>query len=194
MPVPPAALILAQELTEQAPVTAWPQRLLLTVAVLGVTALAVWGMVRNWRKRAARQSWVQLPPGPPEQFAVRARFEARYVASVSTGDWLDRIAAAGLGMPGRAQVLVGDAGVLIQRDGETALYLPGGLIEEVASARGMAQEVYERDGLVAITWRSGTRSVTTGLRMAGAQDHTALLAGVRRIMGAGHDSEGKAEV
>lgn len=194
MLIPVAATITAQELTEQAPVTAWPARLALTAVVVALIALAVWGMWRNWRSRIARQSWVVLPPVPESGLDARTRFPVRYVASVATRDWLDRIAAEGLGMPGRGEVLVGDTGLLIERDGERSLYLPGALIEDVASARGMAQEVYERDGLVAISWRSGTGSITTGLRMGSAEDHTALIEAVRRIMGAGRDSQGKAEV
>lgn len=190
----PAVTILAQELTEQAPVTAWPQRLALTAAVVAVIALAVWGMWRNWRKRIARQAWVQVPTPPEGGLDVVASYPARYVASVATGDWLDRIAAEGLGMPGRAEVLVAGTGLLVEREGERTLYLPGDVIEGVSSARGMAQEVYEQGGLVAISWRSGAGSVTTGLRMGSAQDHTALIEAVRRIMGAGSDSEGKAEV
>ena len=42
---------------QQQQVTAWPQRLALTVVVVAVTALAVWGMWRSWHKRAA----VDLP-------------------------------------------------------------------------------------------------------------------------------------
>ena len=191
MPVVLDTVRQAQELTEQAPVTAVPERLLLTLALLVVILLVLWAMLRNWRKRIGRQHWVQVP-APPHGFTAGERYAARYVASVRTEDWLDRIAARGLGMPGRADVLVGADGLLIERDGETELYLPGTLIEDVGSARGIAQEVYERDGLVAISWRSGERSITTGLRMASAQDHTAVIAAVRRMMGSGQDSEGKA--
>lgn len=194
MLTPVDALGRAQDLTEQAPVTALPERILLTLLVVLVIGLALWGMLRNWRKRIGRQEWVQAPEEPPAGFAAVQRFPARYVASVNTADWLDRIAARGLGMPGRAEVLLGQAGVFIDRDGEAGLYLPAGRIAEVDSARGIAQEVYERDGLVAITWRSGQRSVTTGLRMASAQDHAAFVNEVRRMIGAGQDSEGKAGV
>lgn len=182
VPMVAAADVLARY-SEQAPVTAWPERLLLTVVVAGTIALSVWAMVRNWRKRIARQDWVQLPAGPPPDFAPTATYRARYVASVSTEDWLDRIAAQGLGMPGNAEVALGRTGVLIRREAEQDLFLPLAAIEEIATARGIAQEVYERDGLVAITWRSGERRVTTGLRMSRAQDHVALVDAVNGMIG-----------
>ncbi len=177
------AALLAQELTEQAPVTAWPQRLALTLLVVAVSALAVWAMWRNWRKRIARQDWVQVAAVPDGGFEPDAVYPARYVASVATEDWLDRVAAQGLGMPGRAEVAVGPPGIAIRREGEAALFLPAALIEDVSTARGMAQEVYERDGLVAVTWRSGERRITTGLRMARPEDQVALVGAVTAMIG-----------
>lgn len=165
------------------PVTAWPERLALTLLLLAAIGGVLWGMRRNWRKRAARQDWVELPPPPPEPQPVNESFEARYVASVTTEDWLDRVAAKGLGMPGHATVSVLGDGLIIERDGEPDVYMPRTIIEEVATARGIAQEVYERDGIVAITWRSGDRRITTGLRMASADEHVALVDAVNRLIG-----------
>jgi len=179
--------LIAQEITEQAPVTAWPQRIALTIGVVALTLLAVWAMRRNWRRRTARQAWVELPPLPGSGFEPEAVFRGRYVATVTTDDWLDRITAKGLGMPCRADIGVGRQGVLIRREGGLDLFLPAAAIAEVASARGMAQEVYESEGLVAITWTTAGRSVTTGLRMSRAEDHVALT-------GAVADMIGKAEV
>jgi hypothetical protein len=176
-------MVLAQDLTEQAPVTAWPERLGLTVAVLLVTVVAVVAMWRNWRRRAQRQQWVELPPLPGKSFTAEEEFLARYVASVTTEDWLDRIAAKGLGVPGRAEVKVGADGVLIRREGALDLFLPAQDIVEVTSAKGIAQEVYERDGIVAITWRSGGRLVTTGLRMSHSADHVAMVRAVTDLIG-----------
>ena len=175
--------VLVQDFTEQAPVTAWPERLGLTVAVLAIISVAVWAMWRNWSKRVRRQSWVELPTLPGKDFTAEQEFLARYVASVATEDWLDRIAAHGLGGPGRAEVEVAQPGVLIRREGALDLFLPSADIVEVTSAKGIAQEVYERDGIVAITWRSGGRQVTTGLRMAHSADHGAMIRAVADLIG-----------
>lgn len=181
MTISPAAA-LVQGFTEQAPVTAWPQRLLLTVLVVALIGLAVWAMARNWRRRIARQSWVETTP-VPEGFTATASFPARYVASVRTEDWLDRIAAQGLGMPGNASVEIGDDGVLVRREGANDLFLPSDALLEATVARGMAQEVYEADGLLAITWSAGGGRVTTGLRLVDPQEQLTALGAVQRMIG-----------
>lgn len=187
MIAPPALLaLLGQDYAEQAPVTNWPARIGLTVAVLVITGWAVWAMARSWRRRQARQAWVQVPP-PPQGFAPAAQYPGRYVATVRTDDWLDRVAAAGLGFPGDATIGVGSAGVLVDREGAAPIFLPAARIVEVSTARGMAQEVYERDGLVAITWDGAARPeqserITTGLRLQ-PDDQVALITAVRTLIG-----------
>lgn len=178
----PGADLIADQITEQAPVTQWPLRIVLVGVVLAVIALSVWAMWRNWRKRIARQDWV-VRSEPPADFMAGAEYPCRYVASVRTDDWLDRIAAAGLGMPGQASVALGDSGILITRVGEPTLFLSNDALVEVTQARGMAQEVYERDGIVALTWRSGEGQVTTGLRLADPQEQVSLVAAVQQRLG-----------
>jgi hypothetical protein len=187
--MPLLALAMAEDFVEQAPVTSWPTRLLLSAAVIGVIGLALWGMRRNWRRRQQRQAWLELAPAP-QGFAPAAQYRGRYVATVRTDDWLDRIAAAGLGFPADATIAVGPAGLLVQRAGSEPLFLPSERLIEATTARGIAQEVYERDGLVAITWqgRSGPPQdadrVTTGLRLQ-PDDQIALLTAVRSLIGEG---------
>lgn len=176
------AVLIADEITEQAPITQWPVRLALVAVVLAVIALAIWAMWRNWNKRISRQDWVVLPD-VPTGFVADATYLGRYVASVRTEDWLDRIAAAGLGMPGEASIAIGKTGILITRVGEPTLFLSNAALVEVTTARGIAQEVYERDGVVALTWQSGTGQVTTGLRMADPQDQLALVAAIQNRLG-----------
>ena len=47
---------------QSAPVTEWGTRILLTLGVLLVIALAVWGMRHGWRARATRQADLPAPP------------------------------------------------------------------------------------------------------------------------------------
>ena len=74
-------------------------------------------------------------------------------------------------------------GLVIEREGQLDVFVPATVIEEVTSARGIAQEVYEREGIVAITWRNGERLITTGLRMATPDDHVALMKAIDRLIG-----------
>ena len=48
-------------ISEQAVVTDWPTRLLLTGATLAVIVLALLLLRRGWRRRANRQEWAPLP-------------------------------------------------------------------------------------------------------------------------------------
>ena len=105
-------------------VTQWPQRLLLTAVVLVVVVLAVLGM---WRGGATgsgdRPTWrtgrCAVGPGRP-----LARADGRYVGTVRSGDWLDRVVAGGLGPVGPAALEVSAVGVLLERAGQVPLFIP----------------------------------------------------------------------
>lgn len=157
-------------------VTQWPERLALTVVVLAIIGLAVWGMWRGWRNRARRQQFLAEPAGIPSAPAdVRLEFPGRYVATVIAPDWLDRVVAHGLGAPGRADVTVRSDGVLIDREGASALFIPAVCIVTAEPGTGLAGEVVERDGLLVITWRLGDVEVATGVRADRAADQRAAM-------------------
>ncbi len=164
----------AAEDSGQAQVTDWPSRLALTGIMVAVIALTLWAMRRGWQRRTARQDWF-VPAAAPEPFTATEAFAGRYLATVHTADWLDRITAGGLGMAGHADIALGPAGVRITRTGESELFIPAGALVETTSARGIAQHVFEADGIVALTWRSGEHLLTTGLRMQDPADHAAIL-------------------
>ena len=84
-------------------VTAWPERLALTVVMIVVILLAVLGMWWGWRARARRQSDLVAPPEfTGEVGTLLAVSEGRYLGTCRAGDWLDRIVAHGLGAPSAA--------------------------------------------------------------------------------------------
>ncbi len=58
---------------ESAPVTAWGPRVLLTVVVLTVIGLGIWGMRHGWRARAERQADIPAPIPPPVDAGRRCR-------------------------------------------------------------------------------------------------------------------------
>lgn len=163
-----------QETTPQ--VTMWPQRLLLTLIVIAAVLLAVWGMWRGWRNRAARQSDVpELPELPESLGEVRASADGRYVGTVRAGDWLDRVVARGLGVPSGASVEVSEQGVLIDRDGAPAIFIPAADLRGADSGRGLAGDVVEREGLAIFSWRLGEVNLDTAFRARSAADQRAVL-------------------
>ena len=152
---------------ESAPVTAWGPRLALTAVVLGVIGLAVWGMLRGWRAREARQADIPTPPTPPSEVLAEGSapgVAGQYVATTTSGDLLDRIVAHGLGHRGRAVLRAGEQGVLIQRVGEVDLWIPRTDLRAVRLGSGQAQKAFEAGGLILITWQLGGRVVDTGFR------------------------------
>ena len=167
---------------ESAPVTYLGERLFWTavcvVLVLGVGAL----MRRGWRRRVARQGDVApLPAVPQGLHGPRTAAEVVYVVTTTAGDWLDRIAARGLGVRSRAALEVYATGVLLDRDGAPALWIPAGRLRGARLDRGMAGKFTEQGGLVVVTWVHGARVLDTGLRALERDRHGELVAAVSAI-------------
>lgn len=161
---------------ESAPVTDWGPRLLLTGGVVVIIGLAVWGMLRGWRHRAERQGDIPALAPPPEQALAAAADRSvpgLYVATTSTGDLLDRIVAHGLGHRGRALLSTSDLGVLIQRSGETDVWIPRPDLRDVRLGSGQAQKAFEAGGLILVSWQLGSRTVDTGFRADDPDLHVA---------------------
>ena len=162
------SILLAAESQE---VTSWPQRLALTAAVLGVIALAVWGMWRSWHRRASVDLSLLEPPPDYEPRLVVA---GRYVGTAPESDWMQRVLASGLGAPGLASAAVGTAGVRLERVGEPAIFIAAEQITAVELGRGVVGQVAEKDGLVLWFWSAGQTALQTGFRPDAAADVVAL--------------------
>ncbi|MCU0262291.1 MAG: hypothetical protein MUF09_01260 [Candidatus Nanopelagicales bacterium] len=149
---------------ESAPVTAWGPRIALTAVVLAVIGLAIWGMLRGWRAREARQADLPELPAAPAEVLAEPGVAGQYVATTTSGDLLDRIVAHGLGHRGRAELRAGEQGVLIQRIGEVDLWIPRADLRAVRLGSGQAQKAFEAGGVILISWQLGNRMVDTGFR------------------------------
>jgi hypothetical protein len=168
---------------------------LVVLAVVGVLVL----MRRGWRRRAGRQADLPVPsdqplPGPAATPAAAPDADSatrcgpvsgRYLATTSTGDWLDRIVVHGLGVPSRADVTVRDDGVLITRTGARDLFVPRDDVLGARLGRGIAGAVYEEGGLVVLSWQLGDQVLDTGFRAKQADEHAELVAAVARLGPAG---------
>ncbi len=170
---------------QSAPVTEWGPRLLLTVLVLAVIGLGVWGMRHGWRARQARQADIPAPAPPPADVLADgsdAGVAGQYVATTTAGDLLDRLVVHGLGHRGRAVLRAGDAGVLIQRVGETDLWIPREDLRAVRLGSGQAQRAFEAGGLILITWQLGDRDVDTGFRADDPDQHIATASALSALV------------
>jgi len=171
-----------------------PAPVSITILAL-VAALVLVGMRRGWQRRTRRTGAlvVDLPPTPPEGdgagalgAARTACLEATYVSSTLAGDWLDRVAAHGLGVRSRATVQVFDAGVRIVRVGAPDVFVPAASLRAAETAPGIAGKFVGRDGIVVLSWTVGAhddRGLDTGLHVRHAADRPVLLTAARTLIG-----------
>lgn len=178
-----------------APVTHLGMRLVWTAVVLLAIVAIYLLMWRGWQSRGRRQSDVPPPPRVPTDLVDATEeagadglpglrhgpVEAVYVSTTTAGDWLDRIVVHGLGVRSNAEVSVTDSGVLIEREGAPALWIPAGQLRGAHTATGMAGKFVGANGLVVLEWQLGPRLVDTGLRCERQADREPLLAALAAL-------------
>jgi hypothetical protein len=157
-------------------------RLLLVLACVAFLLLMLLGMWWGWRNRARRQAGLPaLPPVPLELGDELAPALAGvYVGTTFASSWQDRVVHGGLGLQANVGASLHSAGVLIEREGAEAIFLPREAITGARLAPGLAGRVVGAGGLLVIGWRLGDAELDTGLR---ADDKSAYPHWVRTING-----------
>jgi hypothetical protein len=175
-----------------APVTHLGERILWTFVTLAALIGIYLLMWRGWRRRQGRQADIaELPAVPAGAFPGGETgdtaaggpdgLETVYVSTTSEGDWLDRIAVHGLGERSNAQVRVGSAGVLVERE-PADVFIPAGAIRRVRPVTGMAGKYLREEGIVVVTWQHGEHTLDTGLLPRYDADRESLLASVQNLL------------
>lgn len=160
------------------------------LAMLAVAAVVFALIGMGWRNRLRRQSDIeQLPAVPPELGAPLVAADGQYVASTTAGDWLDRIAVHGLGIRTNARLTVHPKGVLMDRSGAPALFIPTASLSGVRQDSGMAGKFVEKDGLLVLSWTLGAHQLDTGFRTRRAADKPALLQTLQELISAGPQAD-----
>lgn len=162
---------------ESAPVTNWPLRAALVMAVIAIILMVLLAMRRGWRRRGASQADLPAPAPAPDALEPRdlGPVTGIYIASTTAGNWLDRIVVHDLGVRSRAELEVGPQGVLLRRQGARDLFIPADDLRDARGDRGIAGKVYERGGVLVMTWDLGGRLVDTGFRADGAEDQVSAV-------------------
>ncbi|MGW0251468.1 PH-like domain-containing protein [Nocardia goodfellowii] len=160
------------------------ERTLWVIGCLALFALALWLMYRSWRKRAARQAERigELPQVPADLGAqVLEPTTGLYLGSTFAPSWQDRIAVGDLGFRATAELTRFDKGILLERGGATALWIPQESITAVRTERGHAGKVMTEDGVLVIRWKLPTGTeIDTGFR---GDDKTVYPAWARKSTG-----------
>jgi hypothetical protein len=150
------------------------------LAIIGVVFALIW---IGWRNRLRRQADVdQLPALPGAPGAPLLSAEGQYVASTTAGDWLDRIAVHGLGIRTNAVLSVYPHGVLFDRSGAPAVYIPAADLTAIRQDSGMAGKFVEKDGLLVVRWKLGTHELDTGFRTRRAAEKNALFESLQQLI------------
>jgi hypothetical protein len=163
-------------LMTSAPVTNWPIRLLLVALVAAIIIAVLWAMLRGWRNRERRQSFLPEPARiPPRDQPSQPGIAGVYLGSVFAGDWLDRVAAHGLGTRSRIELQARADGLDMCRSGARSFFIPVRDLVAVRRERGIAGKAFEKDAVVVITWTLGDSAVDTGIRPDSGEDGDRLV-------------------
>lgn len=165
------------------------QRLLVMAGLLALVVLGWLLMWRGWRRRGARQADLPaLPPLPqePGRQLLPEPVTAVYVGTTTSGRWLDRIVARGLGAPADAVVNVTAKGVVIARGiGQEPVWIPAETLRGWAWAHGLAGRVVPGESVLVLTWEHGGLTLDTGLFPRLGADRAALAEAVGRLAPSG---------
>lgn len=158
-------------------------RAILVIVVVGAIVIALGAMSRSWKRRIAAGSGLPPLAEPPVDRAGDALEidHATYLGTVTSQHWLDRVAAQGLGHRGPTSLVVDIRGLVIDRIGTAALFIPQAAITNVELARGLAGRVYGKDGVVVVSWVWGGQALNTGVRIPAEHTRSALISRLAQL-------------
>ena len=170
-------------------------RVVLSVATLAFFVVVVWGMYRGWVHRRRRQQGAtgEFPtppaePGPP----LLGPTTGLYIGSTIAGDWQDRVAVGDIGFRATAELSLHRAGVLLTREGASAIWLPLGALQGIRTDQKLAGKVTARGGLLVLRWAVGATVVDTGFRGDGTDSYPEWLHAVGELIETGQSKEQQA--
>ena len=152
-------------------------RWLPVLILFGLLALAYLGMWRGWRRRARKHD---LPPlvdvaAVPEPSATRREAGARYFGTTVSGDWLDRVAARGLGTRSTCRLTLSDEALDVVRP-TGSFRIPASALRGARHDQGIAGKVVPPHGLLVVTWQHGDHLLDSGFRLTELTELTGLAA------------------
>ncbi|NHW46159.1 hypothetical protein HAV21_04540 [Paenarthrobacter sp. MSM-2-10-13] len=160
---------------------------LITVPLIVIVLAMIW---LGWRNRLRRQADVERLPEVPKQLTpATVVADGQYVATTTAGDWLDRIAVQGLGIRTNAELSIHTEGVLFDRAGAAPVFIPRSALVDSRETNGMAGKFVEKDGLLVINWKLGSRELDTGFRSRHAADKQLLLEALQELISAAPQAE-----
>lgn len=179
-------------MTEQAQVTNWPMRIVLTFLILVVISFLFALVIRSWRRRARLQErFGPLPDVPEDVIAAIESGELsgehfRFVGTSTDVNWLDKVAHQGLSNRGNAQVYLPPQGIAIDREGAGVLFIARESIIGARLDKGVAGRAYTSDGVAVVRWKLNGIIVDSGLRSADGDLRRNLVNGIEDMTRRNH--------
>ncbi|MDI2027423.1 transporter [Saccharopolyspora sp. TS4A08] len=160
------------------------ERTLWVLALAALAALVFFGMRRGWLARARRQE-AELPPFPERPADPGAETltpaTGMYIGTTKADDWQDRIAVGDIGHRANGTAHLHATGLLIERDGASAVWIPAESVVDARLDHKLANKVVPGAGLVVVTWRLGEQLLDTGFRGDDKQAQTEWVEAVRAL-------------
>jgi hypothetical protein len=141
----------------------WVAPVAILVLVLGLAYLGMW---LGWRRRARRHDLPALVPAPAVADLPPAKLQAgaRYFGTTVSGDWLDRVAAHGLGARSAARLSLSTEGLDVVRLAGS-FRVPAAALRGARHDQGIAGKVVPPHGVLVVTWQHGDLLLDTGFRL-----------------------------
>lgn len=117
--------------------------------------LIVFAMYKGWKRKATRQQeWIgELPPAPEKLGAVRVeQTTGLYIGTTFAENWQARVASETLGARAEGTLTGYPEGILLERAGTRAVWIPRKSILEVRTDKRLAGKVMTEDGLLVVRW------------------------------------------
>jgi hypothetical protein len=157
----------------------------LVAAFVLLFVLALAGMWAGWRRRGRRQNWLPELPAVPAALGAElaAPLSGLYVGSTVATRWQDRIVARGLGVRAEAVARLTEAGVVIQRQGSTPIFIPSGQLIDARLEPALAGKVVGQGGLLVLRWEHGEQYLDIGLRADDKSEYPAWITAIAERAG-----------
>jgi hypothetical protein len=146
-----------------APLPEWLVPVAVLFALLLLAYLAMW---LGWRRRGRKHDLPPLVPAPQVADLPPARLQggARYFGTTVSGDWLDRVAAHGLGARSSARISLSREGLDVIRLAGS-FRIPARMLRGARHDQGIAGKVVPPYGVLVVTWQHGEHLLDTGFRL-----------------------------
>jgi hypothetical protein len=162
-------------------------RLLWVLGLVAICALVAYGMLAGWRHRGGRQSGLAPLPTAPADLGddLVAPVTGLYISTTTAGEWQDRIVAQGLGRRAAGAIRLSAAGVCIERDGESDIFIPVASIDAVGTTPGVAGKVMGMaHGVLLVRWMLGEVKLESGFRANSDRAQADFIDAARELIAA----------